>query len=165
MPQPHGTYSLLWYPKTRQIERSAASNPLRDPTAFALHRRLGADLGFQFAHVEVGAELLEATERPAFGASIKLLWIPLLPSRCLLTAEDHRGVLRVLARDPRDETLAGLMEHLELECAWAVEEAGDEPVDEAQLASHLENSAELAVAAVEVFRRSATQPPFWQVAR
>ena len=165
MPQPHGTHSLLWYPKTRQIERSAASTPLRDPTAFALHRRLGPDLGFQFAHVEVGAELLEATERPAFGASIKLLWIPLLPSRCLLTAEDHRGVLRVAARDPEDETLAGLMEHLELECAWAVEEAAAEVIDEAQLASHLENSAELAAAAVLVFRRRVTQPPFWQVAR
>ena len=165
MPQLPATYSLLWYPKTRQIERSLSADPLRDPTAFALHRRIGPGLGFEFAHVEVGGELLERSDRPAFGASIKLLWIPLLPSRCLLTAEDHRGVLRVAARDPEDETLAGLMEHLELECAWAVEEAGDEPVDEAQLASHLENSAELAVAAVEVFRRSATQPPFWQVAR
>jgi len=159
-----GSNTLLYYPRRKQLERVSPQRPLSSNDAFGLHRSLGRELGFGTAYVEVGADLLPAGERPAHGKSLKLLWLPLVPSKCLLTAEDATGVLRVVPRDPQAEELACALEHLEIECAWAHEVGLEPQPDTIRLVDHLDAALEHALLAVLLFSDQVGPRPFWKAA-
>lgn len=114
-------YSLLWYPPTRALEAIRfAERPLPGRDAVLLHRRHSPNLAMGAAYAEVGVDLLPPSVRPSAGDGVRLLWPPLLPSRCLMTArEEETGVLRITycpdsARDPQ---LSEALVDLEVECA------------------------------------------------
>ncbi len=157
-----GSNTLLYYPRRKQLERVSPQRPLSSGDAFGLHRSLGRELGFGTAYVEIGADLLPVDERPAHGKSIKLLWLPLVPSKCLLTAEDATGVLRIVPRDPASEELACTLEHLEVECAWAHEEGLKSQPDKIRLVDHLDAALEHALLAILLFSDQVGPRPFWK---
>lgn len=156
------SHSLVWYPRSQRFERHVGTYALTDPSSFVLHRTLGPELGFGMAHAQIGAELLPEAERPAYGGSIKLLWVPLLPSRCLFVAEDPSGSLRIASRQAGHEPLALTLEHMEVECAWAFEELRSERLHSAELARRLDGALALATDAVLLFSEQAGEAAFWQ---
>ena len=161
---PNESNTLLYYPRRKQLERVSPQRPLSSGDALGLHRSLGRELGFGTAYVEVGAGLLPVDERPAHGKSLKLLWLPLVPSKCLLTAEDATGVLRIVPRDLESEELACTLEHLEIECAWAHEEGLKRQPDTIRLVDHLDAALEHALLAILLFSDQVGPRPFWKAA-
>ena len=133
-------HTLIWYPTTGRLEATRFAErelPARD--ALLLHRRRVAPIAHGFAYAEVGAELLPAHARPPVGDAVRLLWLPLAPVRCLLAARDEAGVTRITSRSEigEDDGLSSLLVRLEVECAWAFEEAFAAKPDESALARRL----------------------------
>lgn len=160
-------YSLLWYPATRAIEATRFSErrlPGRD--ALVLHRRLAPNLAMGLSYAEIGVELLPPHARPTAGDGVRLLWLPIIPSRCLLTARDASGVVRITDRPEheRDPSFSSVLEHLEAECAWAFDEAFSAPEPaEAEIALRLAAACELAIDAVGRFVAHGPPPQLWSV--
>jgi hypothetical protein len=139
------------------------SFPRDDSKLFSIHRTLGPSLGLSASHVHVGAELLPEGDRPAHGGGVVLLWAPLFPSRCLFTARDASGTYRILsAPEAGSELLARTLEQLEVECAWAFEEALAATPHHAELVRHLDAALEHAAVAALLFGDTVTGRPFWQ---
>lgn len=159
-------YSLLWYPGERTFEATRfAERALPARNATVLHRRHTPNLAMGAAYAEVGAELLPPHARPAAGDGVRLLWLPLLPSRCLLAARDATsGVIRVTDRPEaaRDGVLSDLLIDLEVACAWAFDEAfhAREP-SETRIAARVSEAHALAVDAIGRFAAHAAPPRLW----
>lgn len=158
-------YSLVWYPATRTFEATRfAERALPGRDAVVLHRRHAPNLAMGAAYVEVGAALLPAHVQPAAGDGVRLLWLPILPWRCLLAAREG-GVVRVTDRpDPaRDRELSGVLIRLETECVWAFEEAFSAEPSETDIACRLGAAHELAVDVISRFALNASPPRVWNV--
>ena len=159
------SHTLTFIPSTAHFESCSPSQPLSRSDALAVHRTLGPDLALRTAHVEVGAELLPNDERPRHGTSVKLLWVPVLPSRCLLAADDPRGVLRIVARDrsgPSALELARTLERLEVACAFALDGALVEPPNVQEVRDYLDVALEQSLLAILLFADQAAPEPFWK---
>lgn len=123
-------------------------------------------LGFSTSYAYVGSKLLPETERPVRGGAVGLVWAPMVPSQCLLTARDVTGVYRLVAPGA-DPALHEAMEQLEVECACAFEAALVERC-EVLVERHLEaalSSCRLATLRVAELlargRGDERQRPFW----
>jgi hypothetical protein len=157
-------YSVVWYPATRSVEATRFAEralPARD--ALVLHRRRSPNLALGLSYAELGADLVPAQARPTSADGFRLLWIPILPSRCLLAARGQDGVVRITDRPDRlrDPKFSDVLEHLETECVCAFEEAFSAAPDAAELAQRLESATELAIDALVRF--AAHAPPAVQL--
>lgn len=156
--------TLLYRPRAQLWEHvPAACLPLGDDDVFAIQRTPGPELAFTASCAHVGAELLPEAERPAFGGGAVLLWVPILPSRCLFTARDASGTYRILPAPKTDAVvLARTLERLEVECAWAFEEALSETPYPPEVTRHLDAALEQAAVAALLFGDLTVGRPFWQ---
>lgn len=157
-------YSLVWSPGARLFEVTRfAERALPSRDALVLHRRRAPNLAMGVSYAEVGVELLPAPVRPVDAAGVRLLWLPILPSRCLLVTPHPAGALRITERPPHasDRELSSVLEHLEAECACAFDEAfGVEP-DEEELAQRLTSATELATDAIARIATRGPAPQVW----
>lgn len=111
---------LLWDSQKRRLDRAwLADRPPAAPHALVLHRRLQPSFGRACA--EVGAELLPPVLRHRFPEGACLVWLPIVPSRCLLVTTSGAG-FRQVERPQPDAELSSLLEQLEVESAWVFEE-------------------------------------------
>lgn len=166
---PGALYTLLWSPSSRAIEATRfAERPLPSADAVVLHRRHAPNLAMAAAYAEVGVDLLPPYARPSAGAGVRLLWLPILPSRCLLVAREAAGVVRVSHRpEPaRDRELSDVLIDLEVACGGAFDEAfHTRHPDRAALASRLAAAHELAVDVIGRFAVHASPPQLWSPGR
>ena len=157
--------TLLYRPHAhaqRYEHALGARLPLGDDDVFAVQRTQGPELAFSTSCAHVGAQLLPAAERPAFGGGAVLLWAPILPSRCLFTARDATGTYRILPA-PRSgvELLARTLERLEVQVALAFDEARSEPPYPPEVTRHLDAALEQASVATLLFGDLTAGRPFW----
>lgn len=155
--------TLLYRPRVQHWEhQSRACLPLGDDDVFAVQRIQGPELAFSTSCAHVGAQLLPAAERPAFGGGAVLLWAPIQPSRCLFTARDATGTYRILPA-PRSgvELLARTLERLEVQVALAFDEARSEPPYPPEVTRHLDAALEQASVATLLFGDLTAGRPFW----
>lgn len=160
-----GSCSLVYDPRSATLEQHPGTYLLTDPNRFVLYRAFGRDLGFKAAHAQVGAGLLPEPERPTSGQCIKLLWVPLLPSRCLFVAEDASGSPRIAARPVAPHPPLSLaLEHMEVECAWAFDEMRGRSANPPPrlVVCHLDEALSLAIEAILLMREQVGDDAFWR---
>ena len=159
-----GPHTLLYRPCIQQVEVvRTGSFPREDSKLFSIHRVFGPSLGLSTSHAHVGAELLPEGDRPVHGGGVVLLWAPLFPSRCLFTARDASRTYRIVsAPESGSELLARTLEQLEVECAFAFDEALTTTPNEAEVVRHLDAALEHAAVAALLFGDVVQGCPFWQ---
>lgn len=91
--------SLRYQPATRSLMlhdgcRSGGLPGSLQRTTLGLRRAKG--IGLTVMTAELGAALLPRALRPVRGESAQLVWLSVLPSRCLLIAQDLAGVRKVV---------------------------------------------------------------------
>ena len=153
-------HSLLWSPDRQELRHVCGELPSPDPEALVLHRSLGPGLGLRLSYAQIGASLLSPSLRPAHGVAVRLLWLPLVPSKCLLSARDSRRVMRVV-RVERSDELSSTLEGLEGATAWAFEEALDEPPKLEEVRGHVSAALEHATRAIAMVAEQRASRPFW----
>ena len=141
--------TLLWDPRKRHVETAQlVERPAARSQALVLHRKIEPSFGRACA--EVGAELVPAALRQRFPGGACVIWLPIVPSRCLLVAPSGAGFRQIEC--PRTDTeMARVLERLEVESAWAFEELLRAKPDACALADHLDAALALTLASLDRF--------------
>ncbi len=159
-----GPHTLLYWPAQQAWSiRTDAELALGDARVLAIQRTLGPDLAFSASYAFVGAALLPEADRPSFGGGVAFLWLPLLPHQCLFTARDASGTYRVVTPPEQGaDALVRTLGELEVECAWAFEEALAADGPDLAVRQRLDAVFEQAAVAALLFGDLLGGRPFWQ---